>query len=109
MIKSEGHNPTIILYTKEPLIFVSAPLLLEASFDDLCDKVWIIDAADEVIIDRLMKRDGLSKEAAISALALRMSAQGLLELASSHQKEAIIIDNSTTPTDLQRQVQEILN
>lgn len=50
---------------------VDAPLLFEAGFDALCDAVATVIAPNELRLERIIQRDGISAEAASS----RMSAQ----------------------------------
>lgn len=48
----------------EQLLFVEIPLLYEAGWDDLCDKVWCVTADEKTRIKRVMKRDGISRRSA---------------------------------------------
>ena len=52
-------------------VVIDAPLLFEASLEKICDKVVSVIAPYDVRIDRIIKRDNLSHEAAV----LRMSRQ----------------------------------
>jgi dephospho-CoA kinase len=67
---------------------ISAPLLIEAGWQDWMDEVWLVVADDGLRLDRIMKRDGLSKEEA----AARMQAQ----MPQSEKKAYadVIIENS---------------
>ena len=47
------------------LIFVSVPLLFEAKFENLFDKIIFIYANDNLRLERLMKRNNLSKTEAL--------------------------------------------
>ena len=105
-IKQEKND--IILYTKEPLIFISAPLLLESGFDSLCDKIWIVDCQDELLIKRIMARDHIDLPSATNALSLRGSVKELVALAHHHGQEVVIIDNNNTIKDLEKQIQKLI-
>ncbi len=58
-------------HKNEKLIFVSVPLLYEAGFEGLFDKVIFISANENIRLKRLMKRNNLTEEEAI----LRIKAQ----------------------------------
>lgn len=46
------------------LIFVSVPLMFEAHFDSLCQKIICVKTSDDVQINRLMNRNNLTLEEA---------------------------------------------
>ena len=50
---------------------LDAPTLFEAGLDDSCARILAVTAPEEVRLERIRKRDGLSEEAA----RLRMGAQ----------------------------------
>jgi phosphopantetheine adenylyltransferase/dephospho-CoA kinase len=52
---------------------VEAAVLIEASWQDLCDEVWLVVADPETAISRMMSRNGLAREAAQSRLAAQLS------------------------------------
>lgn len=45
-------------------ILIDAPLLIEARLDKLCDLTVCVLASEETRIDRIMRRDGISRDAA---------------------------------------------
>ena len=51
-------------YAGESLVFVLAPLLFESGFDAECDVIIGITADDGICAGRIMKRDGIPREAA---------------------------------------------
>jgi len=51
------------------IILVDAPLLYESGFDKICECVVCVTAPEDVIISRIMKRDGISFEDAQKRLA----------------------------------------
>ncbi len=61
--------------TKE-IVFFDVPLLYEASFNDLCDEVLIIDAPKEQIIERLKLRNGFDEAESLKIINNQM---GILE------------------------------
>lgn len=107
LIKTEKND--IILYTKPKVIFLSAPLLLESGFDELCDDVIIVKAEKEEQIRRIISRDHASIEEAIEAIAIRKSFEELYKEFLTHDLYPRVIDNSGTLTDLYKQVDKTLS
>ena len=58
----------IINKTKKKIIIVDAPLLFESKLDQICDFVISIIANEKVKIERICKRDGITKKEAESRL-----------------------------------------
>jgi len=50
------------------LIFIESAVLFEGKFNLLTDKVILVTAAEDVRINRVMKRDGLTKEQVVSRI-----------------------------------------
>jgi len=57
----------------ERIAVIDAPMLFESGFDKLCDKVVCVIADRDTQIRRVMKRDDISEEVAISRLAKQKS------------------------------------
>jgi len=70
------------------VFFVLVPLLHEAGMKDYFDEVWCVVANEDVRLNRLMLRDGLTAEEAKRLIALQMSQTAKANL-SDH-----LIDNS---------------
>lgn len=83
-------------------VLVDAPLLFEASFDALCDFCISILAPRSSRIERIIKRDGLTQEAAEQ----RLNAQKCDEYYIARSRYVIINDKSTE--DMLRTFSEIL-
>lgn len=64
------------------------PLLYEAGLDALCDTVWCVYIPEETQIERLMARDGFTREEALSRLRSQMPAKEKAE------KAQVVIDTS---------------
>lgn len=104
-------HPKVIAATRElikekkreavPLIVVDAPLLIEAGMTDLVDKVWVIAVPEEVQLDRLMERDGLTREQALKRLRSQMPLQEKLAYADR------VIDNSGSPEQTRRYLKSL--
>lgn len=79
----------LISRSKEQIVFVDVPLLYEAKFEDLCDKVIVVKTNLEINIERLMKRDNINEEYAKIKIASQMNIE------EKCQKANFIIDNSS--------------
>ncbi len=78
----------LISQSCEKNIFICVPLLFEANFDALCDKIICVYANEEVEVERLMIRNNITKEEAL----LRISKQ--MKQDEKKMKSDYIIDNS---------------
>ena len=87
----------------EKYIFVSVPLLYEAGFENIFDKVIFISVDEDIQLKRLMKRNNLSKK---DALARINSQQPQKEKAL---KADYIIENNKTINDLKIAVEQVIN
>lgn len=97
----EATKVLIDLYNKRneaSLVVVDAPLLLEAGMTDLVDEVWVAAVPEEVQIERLMKRDKVSREEALARLKTQMPLEEKLGRADR------VIDNSGDPEKTREQV-----
>ena len=73
---------------------VDAPLLFESGFDKECDVIVAVIADRDLRIERIMSRDGISKDSAERRVASQLSDEFLTE------KSDFIINNSGSLTDL---------
>ena len=69
-------------------LILVVPLLFETNFDKLCDKNLVINCEPEKQIERLIHRDGITRELAIKIIHSQLSNQKRLQLAD------YIIDNN---------------
>ncbi len=94
----------ILLYRSEKcdIILFDAPLLFESGGDSLCHKIIAVTAPDEIRLDRIIRRDGLSE----SEARLRMNAQH--DEAYYSQRADFIIDGSKSPEAVKKQVGNII-
>lgn len=86
----------------EKMVIVDAPLLIEANFCELVDKILLIVCDEEVQITRIIKRDNCSREDAILRIKSQMSQVDKKKYAD------YIIDNSYDLEILNKQVEEFL-
>ncbi len=80
---------------------VEAALLIEAGWTPLVDEIWVTTSAEEIVVDRLQKRNGLTEEAARA----RISSQMPQEERKRHAVE--VIDNSASLSELKNRVQQL--
>lgn len=92
-----------IAETLESLIFIDVPLLYESSMNSLCDKVIVVNVDLETNIKRLMKRENIDYEYALTKINSQMP------LSEKCQKADFIIDNSKDLCYTYKQVTKILN
>lgn len=81
-----------------PIAVVDAPLLLEAGVDAVVDEVWVVALPREQQAERLMKREGYSREEAFSRIDSQMP------LEEKEKRADYVIDNSGTPEETREQV-----
>lgn len=81
------------------VVVYAGALLLEAGLEGLVDEVWVVSVDPDTQLQRLMARDGLSREQALA----RMRAQASMK--EKADRAAVVIDNSGGPHDTERQVQ----
>ena len=86
----------------EQFVFLDIALLYEAKFVDLVERVIVVYVNEKVQIERLMSRNSLSKEEALSRIKSQMSAEEKAALGDYS------IDNSDTMEKTYKQIDEIL-
>ena len=92
----------IQVHKNEKLVFVDVPLLFEAKFDDLVEKIIVISLDEKVQLERLMNRNSLSKEEALQRIKSQIPVR---------EKEKLgdyVVDNSFTQENTYNQVDRIL-
>lgn len=100
-------HPAVILESRrcvaansdKPIVAILAPLLFEAKVQGEYDEIWAIVAKEEVLRERLAKRDNLSPELITQRLAAQLPQEEKARLSS------VVIDNSTSREDTKRQVE----
>lgn len=85
-----------------PVIVLVIPLLIEAGMTDLVTEIWVVSAAPEQQLQRLRERDRLSLEQAQA----RLNSQ--LPIEEKMARADIVLDNSSTPDSLLKQVDTAL-
>ena len=86
----------------ESIFFMDIPLLFEQDYSSWFNETWLVYVEPDVQMDRLMKRDQLSKDLAISRLAAQWTLEKKKGLASQ------VIDNNGSQDQLLAQVNSLL-
>ena len=92
----------IQMHKNEKLVFVDVPLLFEAKFDDLVEKIIVVSLDEKIQLERLMNRNSLSKEEALQRIKSQIPVR---------EKEKLgdyVVDNSFTQENTYNQVDRIL-
>ena len=92
----------IQVHKNEKLVFVDVPLLFEAKFDDLVEKIIVISLDEKIQLERLMNRNSLSKEEALQ----RIKSQ--IPIREKEKLGDYVVDNSFTQENTYNQVDRIL-
>lgn len=87
----------------EAVVFLDIPLLFETQTKNLFDDIWLVYVPETIQLERLMKRDQLSQEAAVARIASQLSIEKKRLLAD------VIIDNSGTIEATLVQVKSLLD
>lgn len=80
---------------------IVVPLLIEADFLDLVDRVLVIDADESVRITRVMERNGMARQDIENIINSQSSNQEKLKIADD------VIDNNDDKTAIAQQVNEL--
>lgn len=89
-------------HKSEKYIFISVPLLFEAGFEDLFDKIIFISADKNIRLKRLMQRNNYPEEEAL----LRINSQ--LPENEKIKKSSFIVENNSTIEELNKQIKDVL-
>lgn len=72
-----------------------APLLIEAGATSRVETIWVVTLRPEIQLERLMRRDGISKEQAEQIIGSQMA------LSEKERYGAVVIDNSGSEKETQ--------
>lgn len=78
-----------------PVLIYDIPLLIEGEWYTMMDEVWLVYVNELIQIERLMSRNGLTKEDAIARIKSQM------RLDDKRSYADVIIDNNGTPQTLE--------
>lgn len=80
IIKEDFKN-WIELHSSHPLLFMESAILFESGFNSLVDKVVLMVASDMVRINRVIKRDGITKDQVLARMSSQFSDEIKIPLA----------------------------
>ncbi len=86
----------------DDIVFFDVPMLFEAEWDKLMDQIWLVTAPEELRIERILARDGLS----LGEIKMRMSLQMSEE--EKKKRSDVVINNSSDLAYLEKQVRGLL-
>ena len=81
------------------LAVIDAALLYQVGLDSLCDEVWVTQAPPAVRIDRIMARDGITRQEAED----RLNSQE-----EYNRGDRVIVTNFTSPEELEDYIKELI-
>jgi len=79
-----------------PLIVYEAPLLFEAKAEERVDLVLVVATTPDQQLERLMRRDTLSREEALQRISTQMSLKEKISRAD------ILVENSSSPAETKK-------
>ena len=84
-----------------PILIYDIPLLIEGEWYTMMDEVWLVYVNETTQIERLMSRNGYTREDALARINSQM------RLDDKRAYADVIIDNNGTPSDLIAQLNTI--
>lgn len=91
----------IAVKNPDAIIQVAVPLLIELNLQHLFDKLLVIHVPAEMQVERLAKRDGISREEAVNILKAQLPIDEKLQFAD------FVVDNTKDLTYTRNQVEEV--
>lgn len=85
-------------YAEEGNVIIDAPLLIEVGLDQICHEIWLVTADRQVRVERIMRRNGLSREEAEDRINNQLSEE------EKRKRSHLVIDNSGSMEELQEQI-----
>ena len=83
------------------VVVVEAALLFEAGWDSLVEEVWVTDSPEQIVVERLKQRNGMSEEEARKRISSQMDRAERLE------RSDVVIDNSGDMGGLKGAIKEL--
>ena len=87
---------------QDDVIFLDIPLLYEVHLEYLCDKIMVVYVDEETQIERLMKRNHISRSDALHLMGQQISIEKKKEMAD------FVIDNRNHYEDLYQEIERVL-
>lgn len=90
----------LVRRARQKVVVVEAIKLLESDLRAQCDTVWVADAPQEVQVERLMRKRGMSREDALQRVQMQAAQKTKLDAAN------IVITNNGSYDELWKQVSQ---
>ncbi len=84
------------------LVFIEVPLLYEAKFDNICDKVICVFLKKKYQVERLMQREGIDEDYALAKIHSQM------DLYLKREKADYVIDSYGLFEETEKEVKNVL-
>jgi len=88
----------LIQRATQPVVVIEAIKLLEGDLRKVCNSIWVANAPEEVQVERLIRKRGLSREKALERIKVQSPQSSKLKLAN------IVLTNTGSYDDLWKQV-----
>lgn len=88
---------------KSSLIVIDAPIIIDTELFNIIDELWVVYADFDILIDRIMKRDNLTKEDAIH----RINSQQKFEYIKQYA-DVLIQNNGESIEQLRQKIFEFI-
>jgi dephospho-CoA kinase len=82
----------------QPVIVIEAIKLLEGDLRKVCDSIWVTNAPEDIQVERLMRKRGMSREQAIERISMQSAQSAKVAVAN------IVITNTGSYDALWKQV-----
>ena len=85
-------------------VLLDIPLLFETNtgLNDAIDEIWVVDAEDETRIERVIGRDGISRQDIIKIMDSQMSRE------EKRKRADVVIENSGSKEELYRKIDKLV-
>lgn len=88
----------LIKRATQPVVVIEAIKLLEGDLRKMCDSIWVTNATEEIQVERLMRKRGLSRDQAFERIHMQSAQSAKVAVAN------IVITNTGSYDALWRQV-----
>ena len=92
-------NEIAVLHRASSIVVLDAAILIEASWQNLVDEIWVVKASKNEQLERLMTRDHLARDEANSRIEAQMPLAQKLAYAD------VVIDNTMDAEQTRKQVE----
>lgn len=89
-------------HRREPVVVLEVPLLFEAGWDRVCNKIIVVSAASDILKQRVMQRQGMTEEK-YAVLTERQT-----DDAEKRAKADYVIDTSASLEDVEKHITEVM-